>query len=80
MKDKRSAEIKILHYRGFIVPTKEIYRKALKDLIQIIDENYDEMSFNNLKTAPLKITYSAPIENAIALLQPTVEKLINSVA
>ena len=49
MKDKRSAEIKILHYRGFIVPTKEIYRKALKDLIQIIDENYDEMSFNNLK-------------------------------
>ena len=50
MKDKRTLEVKILHYRGFIVPTKEIYRSALKDLIQVIDENYDEMLSLGLKS------------------------------
>ena len=50
MKDKRSLEVKILHYRGFIVPTKEVYRSALKNLIQVIDENYDEMLSLGLKS------------------------------
>ena len=49
MEDNRSIEVKILKYRNFLVPTKEIYRSALKDLIQIIDENYEEMMSLGLK-------------------------------
>ena len=39
MIDNRCMEVKVLHYRGFLNPTKDIFRNALKDVIIIIEEN-----------------------------------------
>ena len=49
MIDNRCMEVKVLHYRNFLNPTKEIFRSALKDVIIIIEENYDEIVFLDLK-------------------------------
>ena len=49
MIDNRCMEVKVLHYRNFLNPTKEIFRSALKDVIIIIEENYNEIVSLGLK-------------------------------
>ena len=49
MIDNRCMEVKVLDYRNFLNPTKEIFRSALKDVIIIIEANYDEMISLGLK-------------------------------
>ena len=47
MRDLQSIDVKILHLRNVITPTKDIYRQCLNDCIHICEEEY-----NNYSTLP----------------------------
>ena len=48
MRDLQSIDVKILHLRNVITPTKNIYRQCLNDCIHICEEEFS--NYSNLKT------------------------------
>ena len=44
MLDYESVDVKILHLRNIIKPTKDIYRNCLKDFIHICENEYTNYS------------------------------------